>query len=408
MPSITTLDECLVQVEADGNAIAGISAVVQIIPIIVVVHVNVIAVVPIVRPVFRPRINQTEPITAVLEAAMSADVHHRETVDAEPMFLSVVAAEAVIRDAVAAVTAALLPSVVLRLPAMGTIPLPSDLLYADLLGAASLCRPVVVLLLSLLPLLILLPSGLLLLLSCSMVLQLTLLPLVILLPVRLLLLLRGVVPLLSLLILLPSGLLLLSCGIVLLTLLPLLILLPVRLLLLLRGVVPLLSLLILLPSGLLLLLSRGIVLLTLLPLLILLPSGLLLLLFRSLSLLLLALLALLILLPSGLLLPFGLGLLLLFLRFGLFVLLLLSCVRRSYSHKEKKRGRTNDSNLFHGVTSIACTGARITRHMGHLNRPVLAFNLSLAESGCLLVTQRGFARGSGTSQKHSRATTPRL
>jgi hypothetical protein len=48
VPSITALDECLVQVEADGNAIARISAVVQIISVSVVVHVDVVAVVPIV------------------------------------------------------------------------------------------------------------------------------------------------------------------------------------------------------------------------------------------------------------------------------------------------------------------------------------------------------------------------
>jgi len=45
--SITALDERLVQVETNGNAIARISAVVQIIAITVVVHVYVIAVVPI-------------------------------------------------------------------------------------------------------------------------------------------------------------------------------------------------------------------------------------------------------------------------------------------------------------------------------------------------------------------------
>ena len=45
---VTALDELLVQVEADGNAIAGISAVVQIISITVVVHIYVVAVVPVV------------------------------------------------------------------------------------------------------------------------------------------------------------------------------------------------------------------------------------------------------------------------------------------------------------------------------------------------------------------------
>ena len=47
MSSISALDERLVQVEADGNAIAGISSVIQIISVAVVVHVDVIAVVPI-------------------------------------------------------------------------------------------------------------------------------------------------------------------------------------------------------------------------------------------------------------------------------------------------------------------------------------------------------------------------
>jgi len=45
---IVAQNEYLVQVEADGNAIAGITSVVQIIAAIVVVHVYVIAVVPIV------------------------------------------------------------------------------------------------------------------------------------------------------------------------------------------------------------------------------------------------------------------------------------------------------------------------------------------------------------------------
>jgi hypothetical protein len=44
---VTALDVRLVQVEGDGNTIAGISAVVQIIPVAVIVHVYVIAVVPV-------------------------------------------------------------------------------------------------------------------------------------------------------------------------------------------------------------------------------------------------------------------------------------------------------------------------------------------------------------------------
>src|SRR5438445_5062860 len=47
-PAAGFASSALVQVEADGNAVARISAVVQIIPVVVVVHVDVIAVIPIV------------------------------------------------------------------------------------------------------------------------------------------------------------------------------------------------------------------------------------------------------------------------------------------------------------------------------------------------------------------------
>src|SRR5258708_26376588 len=94
---------------------------------------------------------------------MPADVHHRETVDGDPVVLAIVPTEAVIWNAIAVVTAALLPGAVLGLPAMGTITLPSDLLLALLSGSALLCVPVVLLpsgsLLLLLPLLILLPPA---------------------------------------------------------------------------------------------------------------------------------------------------------------------------------------------------------------------------------------------------------
>src|SRR5690348_6579942 len=142
-----------------------------------------------------------------MKASMPANIPHGETVDAEPVILAIVTAETVIRDTVAVVAAALLPSAVLRLPAMCTISLPSDLLLAHMLGAPLLSRPVVALL-TLLALLVLPPPGLLL-LSRRIVL-LTLLP--------------PSLPLLSrrivLLTLLPPGLLLLSRRIVLLTLLP--------------------------------------------------------------------------------------------------------------------------------------------------------------------------------------------
>jgi putative NIF3 family GTP cyclohydrolase 1 type 2 len=82
---------------------------------------------------------------------MSANVDHGKTEDAESVILAVVAAETVIRNAVAVVAATLLPGAMFRLPAVCTIALPSNLLLVYLIGASALRRSVV-LLLMLLPL----------------------------------------------------------------------------------------------------------------------------------------------------------------------------------------------------------------------------------------------------------------
>ena len=112
---------------------------------------------------------------------MAANVSHGETVNAKSVILAIVATEAVFGDAVALVTAALLPSAVLRMPAMCAIILPRNLLPPYLSWAALLRRPVV-----LLPLLVMLPLGLLLLLFSGVVLLLRLLSLLILSLIRLL------------------------------------------------------------------------------------------------------------------------------------------------------------------------------------------------------------------------------
>jgi len=247
--------------------------------------------------------------------ATSAYIHDGETVDTEPVIPSVVAAETIVWNSVAFVTAALLPTAMFRLPTMSAITLPSDSLYACLFRTPMLCGPVVLLLM-------LLASGLLLLLFCSVFALLTLF----------------------------------------------------------------LPLLILLPFGLLLLLFRSAVLLLTpgLPLLILLPSGLLLLLFRSVFALLTLFLPLLILLPSGLLLALSCRLVLLLL-FGFWLLLLLCwlCLLflfillrvggRNHPKKQKECGCTHDSNSFHGVT-LQCVDscARHSRFRTPPTRPTLA------------------------------------
>jgi hypothetical protein len=57
----------------DSQRDARIPAVIQIIPVVVIVHVEVVADVPVIWPVFRPWINQQERKAAVLEAGITIE-----------------------------------------------------------------------------------------------------------------------------------------------------------------------------------------------------------------------------------------------------------------------------------------------------------------------------------------------
>ena len=178
LQSIKLLDARSVQINGNGDSVAGIPSVVQVIAVSRVVDIHIIVVVPVVGPVFRPRVNQTEPIASVLEAWVSAHDNYWVAVDAERVTRTKVAIVAVVGNSVAIVTAALLPIAVLGLPVMRTMLLPvalllaflpallllglhSDLLHMGLLLGALLLLCALVLLL-MLPLLILLLLDLLL------------------------------------------------------------------------------------------------------------------------------------------------------------------------------------------------------------------------------------------------------
>jgi hypothetical protein len=260
--------------------------------------------------------------------------------------LTIVAAETVIWDTVAVVTATLLPSAVLGLPAPRAIVLPGNLLLVRLRWIPLLCRPVVRLL-TLLSLLFLLRPGLLL-------------------PLR-----RVVLALLllsSLLFLLPlSDLLLVSCGLVLLTLSLFLLLLLGLLLFLFRRVV---SLLVLLFLGLrLLALSRGV--------------------FFLLSL--------------------GSSLSLRFPGLGLLFLLVLPCVgRKTDPEQQKKRGCLDDSNSFHGVAPLhLLLRPSLVMKIVSTASPVLCAECHVRNLASMLVTRREFAKENERFRIHSGATTQR-
>jgi len=104
--------------DADRDSVVGIPAVVQVVAVVYVDDVNVVVVVPVIPPIFRPWVNGTDPIASVLEARISAHNHEGQTVDAESMVLTKVSAETIARNAIAVVTATLLPGAVIGAPAL--------------------------------------------------------------------------------------------------------------------------------------------------------------------------------------------------------------------------------------------------------------------------------------------------
>ena len=231
------LDHSPLRRDDDCNRNAGVPRVVHVVAIVNVIHINVVGFVPVRCPVSRPRVNDTEPIAAVLEAWEPANQFEGEAVDAESVAPTIVATEIRVRNAVAVIATSLTPSAVVGLPIACPMSLPSGTLHLlllrrdpllpgfHLLGRLLLLLPVLGLLLLLIPLLGL-PVLLRLLSLLIPLLGLpVLLSLLLLLSVLLLLLLRS----------LPGLLLRLGTLLLLLFVLSLLLLLGVLLLLLLRS-----------------------------------------------------------------------------------------------------------------------------------------------------------------------------
>ena len=105
------------QRDPDCNSRVGVAAIIQVITIVDVADVDFVSVIPVVRPVLRPWIHQAEPITPVLKARKTSNYQERPAVDSEPMLRPKISTEASIRDAITVVASALLPCVMVRLPA---------------------------------------------------------------------------------------------------------------------------------------------------------------------------------------------------------------------------------------------------------------------------------------------------
>jgi len=99
-----------------------IAAVVQVVAV-VVIDVNVIGGVPVVGPVFRPRIEHHERISLVLETRIS-QIHNWDPTEVEVVLPAEIETEASLRNIVAAIPAALRPSSMVGGPVLGAILLP--------------------------------------------------------------------------------------------------------------------------------------------------------------------------------------------------------------------------------------------------------------------------------------------
>lgn len=104
--------------DSDRNPDRGIPAVVKVVAVVQVSYIHFVIVVPIVAPVFRPRINRGDPIAAVLEAWIASVHHEGQPVNAETMVWTKVSAEAIIRNAISVVATTLAPVAMVGFPAL--------------------------------------------------------------------------------------------------------------------------------------------------------------------------------------------------------------------------------------------------------------------------------------------------
>src|SRR5882762_9746981 len=93
--------------DVNGDCNAGMMLVIHVVAVIDVVNVNVVGFIPGARPVFRPRIDDTEPEAPVLESRIASHDNHRGAVNAEPASAAKVIVEAGFGNAISPVAATL-------------------------------------------------------------------------------------------------------------------------------------------------------------------------------------------------------------------------------------------------------------------------------------------------------------
>jgi hypothetical protein len=99
----------------------------HVIPVIDVVHIDIVSSVPNGRPCFWARINDSKPEASELETWGSFDHYDWYVVDPKPVSPPKMRAEAIIRNAISVIAAAFVPGAMLSLPIVRTLALPDVL-----------------------------------------------------------------------------------------------------------------------------------------------------------------------------------------------------------------------------------------------------------------------------------------
>jgi hypothetical protein len=99
--------------DADGNPHTGIPAVEQVVAVASVSDEHIVRFIPVIRPVFWPWVNETEPIPTVQKAGISAENQDGQIVNPKEMPWAKVLTKPVFRNAVSAIAASLFPCAVI-------------------------------------------------------------------------------------------------------------------------------------------------------------------------------------------------------------------------------------------------------------------------------------------------------
>ncbi len=127
MPCFRHCQERGLQGDVDGDGNPRMYAVEQIVAVVDVVDIDIVGAVPGRRPCFRAGINHTEPQAPELKTGATFDHYDGNIVNAKPVSAAKMSTEAIFRNAVSVITAALVPGAMLKAPIVCPLALPDVL-----------------------------------------------------------------------------------------------------------------------------------------------------------------------------------------------------------------------------------------------------------------------------------------